>query len=73
MKQLPLDATGPEVAEALLAANAELAGDEKRKVYREHVSEARREGVFFEGNAEYGEDRDADGKIDARGGTPRRQ
>ena len=73
MKQLPLDAKGAEIADALLAANAEFAKSETRKVYREHVSEARREQVFFEGNVEYGEDRDADGKVDERRGPPRRK
>lgn len=72
LKQLPADAKAGEIKSALLAANQLFAKIENRKVYSDHVSEGRREGVYFEGGVEYGEDRDGDGKIDHRGGGGRR-
>ncbi len=72
LKELPADASATEIKTALLAANKKFAQTEDRKVYRDHVREGRRKGVFFEGNVEYGEDRDGDGKIDHRGGAKRR-
>jgi hypothetical protein len=68
MKSLPMEATSKEIKNALLNANAEFAKTEKRKVYSEHVSEGRREQVYFENGVAYGEDRDGDGEIDHRGG-----
>lgn len=68
LAQLPVDVGSEKIKATLLKANQSFAKKEKRKVYSEHVSDGRREGVFFEGGVEYGEDRDGDGKIDHRGG-----
>ena len=68
MAELPLSVDGVELKSALLKANREFAKTEKRKVYREHVSEGRREHIHFENAVPYGEDRDGDGEIDHRGG-----
>jgi len=68
LKQLSADASESDIKAALLAANKQFADSEERKVYKDHVAEGRREGVFFKGGVEYGEDRDGDGKIDHRGG-----
>lgn len=68
MASLPLDATSLSIKSALLKANTEFAKTEERKVYSEHVSEGRREQVYFENGVAYGEDRDGDGEIDHRGG-----
>lgn len=72
MTSLPIDAKEEEIKGSLLKANRSFASDEERKVYRDHVSEGRREGIFFENGMPYGEDRDGDGKIDHRGGLNRR-
>ena len=66
--RLPLDAKPDAIKAALTRANAAFAREEERKVYSEHVSQGRREGVYFEGGMPYGEDRDGDGEIDHRGG-----
>ncbi|MEM9016752.1 MAG: hypothetical protein AAGC68_07040 [Verrucomicrobiota bacterium] len=66
--QLPLTADVSTLAKALVAANEAFAQSEERKVYRDHVVEGRREGIFFENEIPYGEDRDGDGKADGRGG-----
>ncbi|HAT20393.1 MAG TPA: hypothetical protein DCS85_09590 [Verrucomicrobiales bacterium] len=68
MAELSLDAELEELKSALLKANASFAKTEERKVYSEHVSEGRRERVYFENGMPYGEDRDGDGEIDHRGG-----
>ena len=68
MTQLPLDAKAEEITSALLKANETFSETESRKVYSEHVAEGRKEGVHFETNMPYGEDRDGDGKIDERRG-----
>lgn len=75
LKQLPVDANSQEIISALLSANESFAKTEQRKIYRDHVAEGRRKGIYFEGGVEYGEDRDGDGKIDHRiggGHRPRR-
>ncbi len=74
LKQLPANTNGDQIKSALLAANKTFASQEQRKVYSQHVSDGRRQGVYFEGGVEYGEDRDGDGKIDRRrgGGNGRR-
>ncbi|NNE91576.1 MAG: hypothetical protein HKN23_08010, partial [Verrucomicrobiales bacterium] len=69
LEQLPLTASGPEVKDALLKANAEFAKNEERKNYSDHVSQGRRQGVYFKNGMPYGEDRDGDGEIDHRGGA----
>ena len=72
LKELPIDAKPADIKAALLTANQQFAKSETRKVYSDHVSEGRKEGVFFEGGVEYGEDRDGDGVIDKRGGQGQR-
>jgi hypothetical protein len=67
MAGLPLDAESKEIKSALLSANAKFAKSETRKVYSEHVSEGRRQQVYFENAMPYGEDRDGDGEIDHKG------
>lgn len=67
MTHLPLDATPENIKRALLAANKEYARTTKQKVYSSHVAKGEQLGVYFEGNVEYGEDRDGDGEIDHRG------
>ena len=72
-----IDEEAEEVKEGLTEANAKFAKSEERKVYSEYVSAARRKGIYFENEMPYGEDRDADGKIDKeqggrRGGSPGR-
>ena len=73
VKQLSVDASADKIASALLAANKQFSKTEARKVYSNHVAEGRRKGIYFEGNVEYGEDRDGDGKIDHRAGFDRRR
>lgn len=68
---LPLTATSSELASALSAANTSYAKEEERKVYRDHVREARRNGTYFENAVPYGEDRDGDGVIDPKPGRGR--
>ena len=68
IQQLPADAKPAEIKSALLEANQKFATMEQRKVYGSHVAAGRRQGAYFEGGVEYGEDRDGDGKIDHRGG-----
>ena len=71
--ELALDASAAEIKAALQKANAQFAKTEKRKVYNEHVSQGRRERIYFENGMPYGEDRDGDGVIDQRGGRPPRR
>ena len=66
--KLPITASEAEIKTALLQANEKFAADEKRKIYSEHVSAGRRQGITFDSGVPYGEDRDGDGKIDHRGG-----
>ncbi len=66
MKQLSWDASVNEIKSALKFANAEYAKTEKRKVYNEHVTAGKKEGVDYKNTMPQGEDRDGDGKIDAR-------
>ncbi len=71
MKQLSLAAEGSEIIKTLLAANSEFAKTTKKKVYSSHVSKGTKLGIYFDSVVPYGEDRDGDGKIDHRGGSPR--
>ncbi len=64
MAELPLDASPVEIRKVLNEANGRFAESEKRKQYADHVSQGRREGVRYEDKMPWGEDRDADGKID---------
>lgn len=79
MKRLPWDASIEVIKSALKTANAEYGKTEKRKVYNEHVTEGKKEGVDYKNTMPQGEDRDGDGKIDPkrersergkRGGSP---
>lgn len=68
MQELPTNTSAESVVKALLAANLEFAMTTEKKVYSTHVAKGRKEGIYFEGNVPYGEDRDGDGEIDHRGG-----
>ena len=67
MTHLPLNAEPAAIKQAMLAANKEFARTTEQKVYSSHVAKGEQLGVYFEGNVEYGEDRDGDGEIDHRG------
>lgn len=66
VKKLAWDATVNEMKTALKNANTEYAKTEQRKVYSEHVSAGRKDGVDYKNTMPPGEDRDGDGKIDPR-------
>ena len=70
--KLPMDAPSGAVRDALAKANAEFAKTTEKKDYSAHVSEGRREGISIEMAMPFGEDRDGDGEIDARGRNRRR-
>jgi len=70
MARLSLDAKPDELKSALSKANRAFGESEKRKVYSDHVAAGRRAGIHFEGGMPYGEDRDGDGEIDHRRGSP---
>ena len=53
-----------EIKTAMLNANKTFASREDRKTYQDHVTSGRRQGIYFENEIPYGEDRDGDGKID---------
>ena len=67
MAHLPLSAPKADIVKSLLTANASFAKTTKKKVYSQHVDKGQRQGIYFKGAVEYGEDRDGDGKIDFRG------
>lgn len=64
--ELPLDTKPEKLIATLEQANQKFSQSEQRKVYSEHIREGRAEGVHYEDNIPWGEDRDADGKIDER-------
>lgn len=64
--ELPLNTQPEKIRSTLNQENQKFAKNEKRKVYSDHVVEGRREGVKYVDNMPWGEDRDADGKIDER-------
>lgn len=66
LKELPLDASSYQIYQALRAANREFASTEKRKVYSEHVKAGRRAGINYQTDAEAGEDKNGDGKVDPK-------
>lgn len=68
LQQLPLTSDATTIGNSLLAANSAFAKSEERKDYSSHVRDGRREGIFFENEIPYGEDRDGDGEIDHGGG-----
>lgn len=73
MNQLPLDAAGSDIIDALLAANRKFAETTAKKVYSSHVAEGFRRGIYFDSVVPYGEDRDGDGRIDHQPGRPDRR
>ena len=64
--KFPLDQTADEFKTALLTENKKFAEAEKRKDYKTHVLEGRKQGIEYDSVIPYGEDRDGDGKIDKR-------
>lgn len=64
--ELPLKSSPGKIREVLAKENQQFAKTEKRKNYSEHVSQGRREGVEYQDNMPWGEDRDGDGQIDER-------
>ncbi len=68
IEEIPMSAKAEAMKSELQAANKAFAEEEERKVYSQHVSQGRRQGVYFENAMPYGEDRDGDGQIDQRGG-----
>tara|TARA_B110000879_G_scaffold210568_1_gene300972 strand:+ start:2718 stop:3560 length:843 start_codon:yes stop_codon:yes gene_type:complete len=64
--ELPLNSNANKVLDVLEKVNKDFATSEKRKVYSDHVEKGRKEGIKYEDNMPWGEDRDADGKIDER-------
>lgn len=68
MAELEINAVNSAILAALEKARAEFAATTDKKVYSEHVAKGGKLGIYFEGNVEYGEDRDGDGKVDRVGG-----
>lgn len=66
LAELPLKSKPTEIRKALAVANKAFSASEKRKVYSEHIVKGRREGVEYKDTMPWGEDRDADGKIDEK-------
>jgi len=64
--ELPLMSDANKIVMLLEKENKNFAASEKRKVYSEHVEKGRKEGIKYEDNMPWGEDRDGDGKIDER-------
>ena len=64
LSHLSLDATSEELKQAMLEANKTFADTEERKSYSDHVRKGRRQGIYFENEIPYGEDRDGDGQDD---------
>ena len=66
--ELSLNTEAKELKDTLLRVNEVFSESEERKVYSAHVSQGRRNRVYFKGGMPYGEDRDGDGQIDAKRG-----
>ena len=64
LAELSLLATKDHVITELSAANQKFAKSVRRKVYVEHLAKGRKSGIKYENNMPWGEDRNADGKID---------
>lgn len=64
MARLDEDATTDEITAALRTSNATFAAVESRKNFAQHAAAGRRQGIYFENEIPYGEDRDGDGVID---------
>lgn len=71
LETLGLDTEVEGLKGSLLAANLAFSVTEERKDYASHVSDGRRNRIYFENAVPYGEDRDGDGEID-HGGASRR-
>lgn len=74
--ELPLNSNPDKILGVLEKVNKDFASSEKRKVYSEHVEKGRTQGIKYKDNMPWGEDRDADGKIDEhphRGGRGERR
>ncbi len=69
--ELPLGSSPEQIRNALTKANKNYAANQTRKNYAEHVKKGRRTGVKYEDAMPWGEDRDADGKIDQSRGKRR--
>ena len=67
MSRLPLDSSLDEIKATLLADNEKFSSSEERKIYAKHVMEGKRNGIKYESEIPYGEDRDGDGDMDKRG------
>ena len=68
LAELPLSSSPETIRGELDQANKKYAASETRKHYGKHVEKGRRTGVKYEDAMPWGEDRDADGKIDKRRG-----
>ena len=66
VKQLELKSSPEQIKSALLSANEEFSMLEDRKSYSSHIKKGRRQGINFENEIPFGEDKDGDGKIDRR-------
>jgi len=71
VNRLSLDASLENLKKDLLAENKKFGEVESRKDYAGHVRAGRRQGIKYETEIPYGEDRDGDGKIDGHGGGKR--
>jgi len=69
--ELPLGSSPEQIRTALAKANKDYAATQTRKNYAEHVKKGRQTGVKYEDAMPWGEDRDADGKIDQSRGKRR--
>ena len=64
MEQLPLTTSVAELKKSMLEANRRFAGSERRKSYAQHVAAGKQQGIYFEQEIPFGEDKDGDGVID---------
>ncbi len=73
LTRLELKSNKQAIITALSAANERFAASEQRKEYKKHLMKGRQEGITYEDNMPYGEDRDGDGVIDKKPSrSPRR-
>ena len=62
--QLPLTTSVAELRTSMLDANQVFAESEERKAYAAHVADGKQQGIYFEQQIPFGEDKDGDGVID---------
>jgi len=62
--EVPLNISMGQLKTMLLEANAKFAKSEEKKVYNQHITKGRKEGVRYVDELPWGEDKDGDGKID---------